>query len=81
MGRWLDRGTGVQVISAGDTLIGLYLRDDYKEIAASNNTPGGGKTFRWDRGEATLNRTPDGGALLVVREVGKPQVSIPLWRK
>ncbi len=65
---------------AGETLIGFYFRDDYKELLRSTVAAGGGRTFAWDKGEASLTRTPNGGRLLVVHEHGKPEVSIPLKR-
>ena len=60
VGGW-DRGAGVQVIFAGDSLIGFYLRDDYKEILHSSGSPNGGKTSVRVKGKAILTRTPDGG--------------------
>jgi hypothetical protein len=80
VGGW-DRGAGVQVIFAGDTLIGFYLRDDYKEILRSTVSADGGRTLAWDKGEATLSRSPGGEAQLVLHEHGKPDVSIPLKRE
>jgi hypothetical protein len=60
-------------------LIGFYFRDDYKELVRSTVAAGGGRTFAWDKGEASLTRTPNGGTLLL-HEHGKPDVSIPLKR-
>jgi hypothetical protein len=80
VGGW-ERGTGVQVIFAGETLIGFYFRDDYKEITRTTTSPNGGRTFVWDKGEATLTRSPGGGAVLLIRERGKPELSIPLKRE
>jgi hypothetical protein len=80
VGGW-DRGAGVQLIFAGDTLIGFYLRNDYKDVQRSTVSPNGGKTFTWDKGEAVLARTANGGAQLVVREPGQPEVAIPLKRE
>ena len=40
-------------------------------IAASLSRAGGGRTFAWDNGEASLTRTPKGGTLLVIHESGK----------
>jgi hypothetical protein len=79
VGGW-DRGAGVQLIFAGDTLIGFYLRNDYKDVQRSAASPDGGKTFTWNKGEAVLTRTPN-GAQLTVRERGQPEVSIPLKRE
>jgi hypothetical protein len=75
-----DRDAGIQVIFAGETLIGFYFRDDYKELLRSTVAAGRGRTFAWDKDEASLTRTPNGGTMLVVHERGKPEVSIPLKR-
>jgi hypothetical protein len=80
VGGW-DKGTGVQLIFAGETLIGFYFRDDYEEILRSTVAADGGRSFAWDKGEASLTRTPNGGTRLVVHERGKPEVSIPLKRE
>jgi hypothetical protein len=79
VGGW-DRGAGVQLIFAGDALIGFYLRNDYKDVLRSTASPNGGRTFTWDKGDAILTRTQN-GAQLVVRERGRPEVSIPLKRE
>jgi len=78
VGGW-DQGEGVQIIFAGDTLIGFYFRNDYKDVLRSTGSADGGRTFAWDKGEATLTRTPS-GAQLIVHERGQPEVSIPLKR-
>jgi hypothetical protein len=59
VGGW-EKGTGVQLIFAGETLIGFYFRDDYEEIQRSTVAADGGRTFAWDKGEASLTRTPNG---------------------
>lgn len=79
VGGW-DRGAGVQLIFAGDTLIGFYLRNDYEDVLRSAASLNGGKTFTWDKGDAILTRTPN-GAQLTVRERGRPEISIPLKRE
>jgi len=68
-----EKGTGVQLIFAGETLIGFYFRDDYEEILRSTVAADGGRTFAWDKGDASLTRTPNGGMRLVVHERGKPE--------
>ena len=35
VGGW-EKGTGVQLIFAGETLIGFYFRDDYKELVVAS---------------------------------------------
>ncbi len=78
-GGW-DRNAGVQLTFAGDTLIAFYWRNDYKDVTRTSNTPDGGKRFAWAKGEATLTRTADGRAQLVVQEAGN-KLSIPLSRE
>jgi hypothetical protein len=80
VGGW-DRDAGVQIIFAGETLIGFYFRNDYKDITRSTASPDGGRTLVWDKGQATLTRSPGGGAVLVVHERGSPDLSIPLKRE
>jgi hypothetical protein len=79
-GGW-ERGAGVQIVFADDTLIGFYFRDNYTDVLRSAASPNGGRTFAWDKGEATLTLMPNGGAQLVVHEHGKPEISIPLKRE
>jgi hypothetical protein len=78
-GGW-DKGNGVQLVFAGETLIAFYWRDDYKEIVRSAAAPGGSRTFAWDKGEATATRTGN-AATLAVREQGKSAVSVALKRE
>jgi hypothetical protein len=78
IGGW-DSGNGVQLIFAGDTLIGFYWRGDYQEVQRSAATPdGNGRTFAWATGEATLSRDAGGNPLLVIRERSGKVVSVPL---
>jgi len=79
VGGW-DRNAGVQLIFAGDKLIGFYWRGDYKDVLRVTDKPDGAKRLAWDKGEATLTRTPDGRAQLAVRE-GKNALSISLHRE
>jgi hypothetical protein len=80
VGGW-DRSAGVQLIFAGETLIGFYFRDDYKDITRSTASPDGSRTFAWDKGDATLTRAQGGGAVLLIRERSRPELSIPLKRE
>lgn len=79
VGGW-DRGAGVQLVFAGDQFVAFYWRDDYKDVRHASAGKGS-KRFAWDGGEATVTRTPDGNALLVVQERGRPELSIPLKRE
>ena len=66
---------------AGDALMGFRLRNDYNNVLRFAASPERSKTFTWDKGDAILTRTPNGGAQLVVHERGRPEVSIPLKRE
>ena len=79
VGGW-ERNAGVQLVFAGDKLIAFYWRHDYKDVARVTNAPDGGKKFAWEKSNAALTRTADGGAQLVVHE-GKDQLSISLHRE
>ena len=79
VGGW-DRGVGVQLVFAGDQLVAFYWRDDYKDVRHAS-AGRGSKRFAWDQGEATLTRTTEDRAELVIRERGKPELSIPLNRE
>ena len=79
VGGW-DRGVGVQLVFAGDQLVAFYWRDDYKDVRHAS-AGRGSKRFAWDGGEATVTPAPDGNAVLVLREKGKPEVSITLKRE
>ncbi len=78
-GGW-DKGNGVQLIFAGETLIGFYWRNDYKDVVRSAAAPDGSRTFTWDKGEATATRAGN-AATLAIREAGKPAVSVALKRE
>lgn len=80
VGGW-DKGAGVQLIFAGDKLIGFYWRDDYKNVPRTTTTPDGGIRFAWDKGDASITRTPNGMAQLLVHEQGKPEVAVALKRE
>ena len=75
-----DKGKGVQLVFAGESLIAFNWRGDYKNIARSAAAPDGSRTFAWDKGEAAATRTGD-QATLAVREPGKPAVSVLLKRE
>jgi hypothetical protein len=79
VGGW-DRGAGVQLVFAGDQLVAFNWRGDYKDVRHSGGGKGS-KRFAWDKGEATLTRMTEDGAQLVIREQGKPELSITLRRE
>jgi hypothetical protein len=76
VGGW-DRGAGVQLVFAGDQLVAFYWRDDYKDLRHAS-AGRGDKRFAC---EATLSRTPDGNAVLAIREKGRPELSVHLKRE
>src|SRR3984893_6065267 len=78
-GGW-DKGNGVQLVFAGETLIAFYWRNDYKDVVRSAATPDGSRTFAWDKGDATATRAGN-AATLAIREAGKPAVSVALKRE
>ena len=78
-GGW-DKGNGVQLVFAGETLIAFYWRNDYKDVVRSAAAPDGSRSFAWDKGEATATRAGN-QATLAIREAGKPAVSVALKRE
>ncbi|HYU13140.1 MAG TPA: hypothetical protein VEK82_11225 [Stellaceae bacterium] len=78
-GGW-DKGNGVQLVFAGETLIAFNWRGDYKDVVRSAAAPDGSRSFAWDKGEATATRAGN-AASLAVREQGKPAVSVMLKRE
>ena len=82
-GTWVagwDRGAGIQVVFAGDQLVAFYWHDHYRDVRRSS--PGKcSKRFAWDKSEATVTRTSEDTAQLVIREQGQPELSIALTRE
>src|ERR1051325_12172250 len=78
-GGW-DRGVGVQLVFAGDQLVAFYWRGNYKDVRRTSAGKGT-KRFAWDNGKATLTRTTDDSAELIVGEQGQPELSISLTRE
>ena len=78
-GGW-DTGNGVQLVFAGDTLIAFYWRNDYKSLARTTAASDGSRSFTWDKGEAKLTRAGN-EATLILRERGKPELSVSLKRE
>jgi hypothetical protein len=78
-GGW-DKGNGVQLVFAGETLIAFNWRGDYKDVTRSAASPDGSRSFAWDKGEATATRAGN-AATLAIREAGKPAVSVALKRE
>jgi hypothetical protein len=82
-GTWVDgwdRGAGVQLVFAGDQLVAFHWHGRYQHVRRSS--PGkGSKRFTWDKSEATVTRTLEDTAQLVIREQGQPELSIALTRE
>ena len=78
-GGW-DQGNGVQLVFAGEALIAFYWRNDYKSLARSAAGSDGSRSFAWDKGEARLTRAGN-EATLMLRERGKPELSVSLKRE
>jgi hypothetical protein len=73
-GGW-ENGDGIQIIIAGDKVIGVYRDGDYPEILSSAASPEGRMlTFSWVGGDAFLQRASDHHreATISLREHGRP---------
>jgi hypothetical protein len=73
-GGW-ENGDGIQVIIAGNKVIGVYRDNDYPEILSSAVSPEGRMlTFSWVGGDGFLERTNDRAreATISLREHGRP---------
>jgi hypothetical protein len=71
-GGW-QNGDGIQIIIAGDKVIGVYRDGDYPEILSSDVSRDGSMlSFWWVGGDGFLQRTGDREATVSVRERGKP---------
>jgi len=73
-GGW-ENGDGIQIIIAGDKVIGVYRDGDYPEILSSAASPEGRMlTFSWVGGDAFLERARDQDreATISLREHGRP---------
>jgi hypothetical protein len=64
-----EDGDGVQVIVAGDAVIGFFLGADYVDVVESNIAGDGSLTFQWEGGDATLT-TAGGKHTLTTRQKG-----------
>ena len=79
-GGW-ENGDGVQIIIAGDKVIGVFRGGDYPDIQKSElSADGRTLTFAWAGGDGTLLRTGDRDASFTLQERGKPARSFPVHR-
>jgi len=80
-GGWVN-GDGVQIIIAGDKVIGVFRGGDYPDIQKSElSTDGRTLTFAWAGGDGILSRTGDRDASFTLHERGKPARSFPVHRE
>jgi hypothetical protein len=82
-GGW-EHGDGIQIIIAGDKVIGVYRDGDYPEILSSAASPEGRMlSFSWIGGDAFLQRASDHDreAIISLRERGRPVRSFTVKRE
>jgi hypothetical protein len=70
-------GAGVQLIFAGNELIGFFWNSDYLEIRVSPSADGG-VTITWQRGQAILTRDGAKTAHLLVLQRNQPDMTFAL---
>jgi len=73
-GGW-EKGDGIQIVVAGNKVIGVYREGDYPEILSSAVSPEGRMlTVSWVGGDALLQRASerDPEATISLREHGRP---------
>ena len=80
VGGW-DKDAGVQLIFAGNTFIGLYWRSDYLHDPKAEPMADGSVRIVWPGAEAILTRTGEKTARFVVRERGRPDITVELTRE
>ncbi|HVY20053.1 MAG TPA: hypothetical protein VHA70_08215 [Bauldia sp.] len=73
-------GDGVQVIVAGETVVGFFFGGDYVDLTDDGAVAADGSlTFKWDGGEATLAAV-GGRQTLTIRAAGAPERVIDVKR-
>ncbi|MEJ0013024.1 MAG: hypothetical protein WDM94_10460 [Bauldia sp.] len=66
VGGFDNGGDGVQVIIAGDTVVGFFLGGDYLEVTDPGALAADGSlSFKWDGGAATLSAAGDSHTLTI----------------
>jgi hypothetical protein len=66
VGGFDNGGDGVQVIVAGDAVVGFFLGGDYVDVSETAAIAADGSlTFTWDGGTATLGGRDDGRTLTI----------------
>jgi hypothetical protein len=80
--RGWEHGDGVQIIIAGEKVIGVGRGNDYPDVVRSEvSADGGSLSFAWTGGDGTLRRTGDRDATFAMRERGKPDRSFAVHRE
>jgi hypothetical protein len=79
-GTWVgdapDAGSGVQLIFAGNALVGFFWAGDYLDMRASLSRADGAVTITWTRGQAILTRDGPKAARLQVYQRGQPDMIV-----
>jgi hypothetical protein len=79
-GTWVgdapDAGSGVQLIFAGNALIGFFWAGDYIDMRASLSRADGVVTITWTRGQAILTRDGPKTGHLQVFQRGKSEMTV-----
>ena len=71
---------GVQIIVAGDQIVGFFFSGDYVDVNTSDPIAADGSlTFKWDGGTATLSASGK-DHVLTVHQAGAPAKVIALSR-
>jgi len=72
-GGWTN-GDGVQIIVAGNKVIGVFRGGNYPDVQRSQvSVDGRSLIFAWAGGDGSLQRTGDRDAAFTLRERGKPE--------
>ena len=80
VGNW-QTGHGIQIIFAGNDLIGVFWEDDYVQDAQGSLGDGGASvTITWAGVRAVLSRDGPEAAHIVIRETGRPDTTFPVTR-
>ncbi len=78
VGNW-QTGHGIQIIFAGNDLIGVYWEDDYVQDAQGSLADGGASVIiTWAGVRAVLSRDGPEAAHIVIRETGRPDTAFPV---
>jgi len=80
-GGW-EAGDGVQIIVAGEKVIGVFRGGDYPDVRRSQlSTDGRTLTFAWAGGEGVLQRIDERDATFTLNERGKAERKFPVHRE